>query len=69
MSRTVQRNLNDNQIRCAVFRSVRELIAAMGEYIDRHIESHKRFIWTLKAHDILEKVKRARIAFHTQQPA
>ncbi|HUS08422.1 MAG TPA: IS630 family transposase, partial [Bryobacteraceae bacterium] len=32
----------------------------IGEYIDKHNQSPKPFIWTAKAHDILEKVKRAR---------
>jgi hypothetical protein len=30
-----------------------------GDYIDRHNESPKPFIWTAKANDILEKVTRA----------
>jgi hypothetical protein len=33
---------------------------AIGTYIDRHNESPKPFIWTARATDILEKVKRAR---------
>jgi hypothetical protein len=33
---------------------------AIGTYIDRHNESPKPFIWTARAADILEKVKRAR---------
>ena len=31
-------------------------------YIDKHNEKPKPFIWTAKASDILEKVKRARLA-------
>jgi hypothetical protein len=42
-----------------VFRDVEELIMAIGEYIDRHNQNPKPFIWTAKASDILEKVKRA----------
>jgi hypothetical protein len=37
-----------------------ELIMAIGTYIDRHNENPKPFIWTARAADILEKVKRAR---------
>src|ERR1019366_5726590 len=32
----------------------------IGEYIDKHNQNPKPFIWTAKASDILEKVKRAR---------
>jgi hypothetical protein len=38
------------------------LILAIGEYIDRHNHNPKPFVWTAKATDILEKVKRARKA-------
>jgi hypothetical protein len=39
---------------------VEELIMAIGDYIDQHNERPKPFIWTAKATDLLEKVKRAR---------
>ena len=42
------------------FRDVGELIMAIGDYIDKHIGNQKPFVWTAKAADILEKVKRAR---------
>jgi hypothetical protein len=32
---------------------------ATGDYIDKHNDNPKPFIWTAKAADILEKVKRA----------
>ena len=35
---------------------------AIGEYIDRHNENPKPFIWTARANDIVEKVTRARAA-------
>ena len=63
------RDLTENRLRRGVFRSVEELIAAIGEYVDRHNEKPKPFIWTAKATDILEKVKRARAALHNQQSA
>jgi hypothetical protein len=37
---------------------------AIGNYIDRHNDNPKPFIWTARASDILEKVKRARRALH-----
>ncbi len=54
------RDLTDKRIRRAAFRDVEELITAIGDYIDHHNNSPKPFIWTAKAADILEKVKRAR---------
>ena len=37
---------------------------AIGDYIDRHNDNPKAFIWTAKANDILEKVTRARAVLH-----
>jgi hypothetical protein len=37
---------------------------AIGDYIDKHNDSPKPFIWTVKAADILEKVKRARASMN-----
>jgi hypothetical protein len=48
----------------ALLRVLTELIMAMGDYIDRHNDNPKPFIWTAKASDILEKVKRARRALN-----
>jgi hypothetical protein len=45
-----------------IFRDVEELIMAIGDYIDKHNYKPKPFVWTAKAADILEKVKRARAA-------
>jgi transposase len=58
------RDLTQNRLRRGIFRDVEELITAIGEYIDRHNDSPKPFVWTAKASDILEKVKRARKALH-----
>ncbi len=55
------RDLTENRIRRGIFRDLEQLITAIGEYIDRHNESPKPFIWTAKANDILEKVTRARV--------
>jgi transposase len=54
------RDLTQNRLRRGVFRDVEELIMAIGEYIDKHNKRPKPFVWTAKASDILEKVKRAR---------
>jgi transposase len=58
------RDLTQNRLRRGVFRSVEELILAIDDYIGRHNENPKPFIWTARASDILEKVKRARRTFH-----
>ena len=42
------------------FRSVPALVTSIKDYIGKHNENHKAFIWTAKAYNILEKVKRAR---------
>ena len=54
------RDLTEKRIRRGAFRDVEELIMAIGAYIDQHNRNPKPFIWTAKATDILEKVKRAR---------
>ena len=63
------RDLTENRLRRGVFRSVEELITAIDGYIGRHNENPKPFIWTAKAGDILEKVKRARAALHNRHSA
>ena len=45
--------------RC-VFHSLAELEQAIQDYLAQHNQRPKPFIWTAKADDILEKVKRAR---------
>jgi transposase len=56
------RDLTEKQLRRGVFRNVEELLESIGEYIDNHNRQPKPSIWTAKASDILEKVKRARAA-------
>ena len=63
------RDLTENRLRRGVFRSVEDLITAIFDYVDHHNEKPKPFIWTAKAADILEKVKRARTALHNRQSA
>ena len=54
------RDLTEQRLRRGVFRNVEELIMAIGDYIDKHNANPKPFVWTAKASDVLEKVKRAR---------
>jgi transposase len=54
------RDLTEQRLRRGIFRDVEELIMAIGDYIDKHNDSPKPFVWTAKASDILEKVRRAR---------
>jgi transposase len=63
------RDLTQNRLRRGVFRDLEELIMAIGTYIDRHNENPKPFIWTARASDILEKVKRARRTLNKRQSA
>ena len=54
------REITQKRIRRGVFRSVEQLIEAIRAYIDEHNGDPKPFVWTAKAQDILEKVRRAR---------
>jgi transposase len=63
------RDLTHNQLRRGIFRDLEELIMAIEGYIDRHNQNPKPFIWTARAGDILEKVKRARRALNKRQSA
>jgi len=63
------RDLTQYRLRRGIFRSVEELILAIDQYIARHNENPKPFIWTAKADDILEKVKRARASAHNRHSA
>jgi len=56
------RDITENRLRRGIFQDLEQLIMAIGDYIDRHNEKPKPFIWTAKAKDILEKVTRARAA-------
>jgi transposase len=58
------RDITENRIRRGVFRSKVELELAINQYIEMHNENPKPFIWTAKACDILEKVKRGRASLN-----
>lgn len=50
------------RIRRGAFRNVKELKAAIYDYIERHNENAKAFVWRAKPEGILAKVSRARAA-------
>jgi transposase len=54
------RDLTEKQLRRGVRTSVEALPARIFAYIEEHNRQPKPIIWTAKAHDILEKVKRAK---------
>jgi len=56
------RDLTQKQIRRGCFANVAQLIETIETYIAQHNTDPKPFVWTAKASDILEKVKRARAA-------
>jgi transposase len=56
------RDLTVNRLRRGVFHSVDDLIAAIEEYLLRHNQDPKPFIWKKSAKDILDKVTRAQQA-------
>ena len=56
------RDLTQKQIRRGCFASVAQLIETIEAYIAQHNTDPKPFVWTAKASDIHEKVKRARAA-------
>jgi transposase len=63
------RDLTVNRLRRDAFRSVPELVAGIENYVSQHNWNPKPFIWTAKANDILEKVKRGRAALDKLQSA
>jgi len=50
--------ITNQRIRRGVFRSVKELEAAIREYIEVHNENPKPFVWTRTANQILESIAR-----------
>ena len=50
--------ITNRRIRRGVFRSVKELEAAIREYIAVHNEAPKPFVWTRTADQILDSIAR-----------
>ena len=58
--------LTERRLRPGVFTSVQQLEEAIMDFIERHNEDKKPFVWTKSAGEILEKVGRARHALSNQ---
>jgi transposase len=56
--------LTDKAIRRGVFHSVPDLIAAIERYLETHNENPEPFVWTATAEQILEKIRRGRLALN-----
>jgi transposase len=63
------RDITVNRIRRGVFKNVEEVTSAIEQYIASHNKNPKPFIWTAKASDILEKVKRGRQTLNNMRSA
>jgi transposase len=59
--------LTEKQLRRGVFTSVKDLEAAIMQFIETHNEAPKPFVWTKSAEEILVKVGRARETLSNQQ--
>jgi len=60
----LKRRLPTKRSRRGSFHHVSELESDIADYIALHNDPPKPFIWTAKASDILEKVKRGRATLH-----
>ncbi len=61
------REITDKRIRRGTFTSVRQLIRAIMDYIERHNTNPESFTWTAQVADILAKVQRARAVLNNVQ--
>jgi transposase len=61
------RSITVDRLRRGVFHSVAQLTQAIEGYIADYNENPKPFVWTAKAHDILQKVMRGRAALKMVQ--
>jgi len=59
------RELTDKRIRRGSFRNVRELIAAITQYLDNHNQNPQVFVWTASVERILTKVAKCKEALGT----
>jgi len=57
-------NLTDKAIRRGVFHSVPDLIAAIEDYLEANNTDPTPFVWTATADQILDKVRRGRVALN-----
>jgi transposase len=61
--------ITDKRIRRGVFKSERDLINAITDYIENHNANPRTYTWTAKADDILKKVRRARAVLDKMETA
>jgi transposase len=61
------REITQKRIRRGSFASVKELLAAIQEYLDEYNRAPKRFVWTKSADMIVAKIERCKAALVTQQ--
>jgi transposase len=54
------REITDKRIRRGTFQNVKQLIAAIQEFIQHHNQTPRPFVWTAQVETILAKVARAR---------
>jgi transposase len=59
------REITQKRIRRGSFASVKELLAAIQEYLDEYNRAPKRFVWTKSADMILAKIERCKAALVT----
>ena len=59
------RDITQKRIRRGSFASVRELLAAIQEYLDEYNRAPTRFVWTKSADMILAKIERCKAALVT----
>ncbi|MBI4160813.1 MAG: IS630 family transposase [Acidobacteria bacterium] len=59
------RDLTDKRIRRGSFRSVRELIAAIQDYLNCHNQNPRVFVWTASVESIMTKVAKCKEALGT----
>ena len=57
--------ITQKRIRRGTFRSVKELVAAITEYLRAYNQAPTRFVWTKNAGMILGKVRRCKEALRT----
>jgi transposase len=61
------REITDKRIRRQSFTGVEQLIDVIMDYIAKHNQNPKTFVWTAKVEDILTKVARARAVLNNVQ--
>ncbi len=61
------RELTTKRLKRGSFASVPDLIAAIEDFIANHNDDPKPFVWTKTAEEIIEKVRRGRVALQYQQ--